>query len=190
MIRTFIAIDVPAEIKEGLSALQQELSRKLPGEIRWVKPRGMHLTLKFLGDIDPEMVGPVAVALDDAAGGHPAMRLAPEGLGCFPNPRRPRVAWVGLSGDVPELVSLQKSVEGSLAPLGFSPEKRSFHPHLTLGRVKRPKGSWVKWLGRVGRPVLPNFDVEEVVLYKSDLRPSGAVYTRLHAAELTGAPEP
>jgi 2'-5' RNA ligase len=184
-IRCFIAIDIPSEIKSKVSVLQDSLKRS-GASIAWTKPEGIHLTLKFLGDIDQQKIPDLIGSMESAAKDAKPFVVVAEGVGCFPNPRRPRVLWVGLNGGE-ALISLQDRVEASVEPLGFDREQRRFHPHLTLGRVRNPFGveRVVTELERLGYS-RQEFMVNEVRLMKSDLQPTGAVYTLLHSVELMG----
>jgi 2'-5' RNA ligase len=177
-MRTFIAIDLEAPLKRNLEALIAEL-RPMGQNVRWVNAEGMHLTLKFLGEIPDLKAGPISDALEHIAGACPAFPLRLKGTGYFPPGRRdPRVLWVGVEGDH-RLMVLQKDVEAAMEKMGFEREKRDFHPHLTLGRVKSP--------GRLG-PLLLELDkrqgtdfggmtVDRVTFFRSTLRPSGAAYS-------------
>ena len=184
-VRAFVAVDLPESVRTGLARLQDAL-RQGAGQdrgLRWVSPESIHLTLKFLGDIPQDSVDGIAEALGSVMADSPPFQLGFDELGAFPNLARPRVLWLGLKGDVAVLRELQKSVEDSLAALGFPAEGRDFSPHLTLARVRngqRVDGRQVvegcapgEYLGT--EPILVN----QVVLMRSTLRPQGAVYTRL-----------
>ena len=191
-IRTFIAIELDETINAALTDLQEQLKAKVPrGTVRWVRPEGIHLTLKFLGDVPANRIEEVKQALTQACAGFPAFSFSVEGLGCFPNPRRPRVVWVGVREESGTLMRLQKAIEDRMEKLGFAPEGRRFHAHLTLGRTQRRASSGdVRRLGQlvsetdIGK--LGQMEAQTVSLMKSDLKPTGAVYTQLAAAELGG----
>ena len=191
--RTFIAIELDDQLKDGLGRLQDRLRTQLsPHSVRWVHPQGIHLTLKFLGDTPLEKVEEVQVALAQAANDISPFTFTVAGVGCFPNSRRPRVVWVGIQELTGSLVRLRDAVEGHVAPLGFPTEHRRFSPHLTLGRVQRHASkSEVRELGELvaadATGVLDEMMVTAVSYIKSDLRPSGAVYTTLAEAKLGGA---
>lgn len=186
-IRAFIAIDLPEAIREELASIVQDLNREVPKKsIRWARPENIHLTLKFLGDTKIDSLDQITGGLDRVGGGNPPFHLALDKLGCFPNPRRPRIVWVGVNGDVDTLQSLQETVDQMLTPLGWELEKRKFHPHLTIGRVKNSKqvaDSQLPW-GNQMKP-LP-FPVDSLTLYESILKPSGAVYSIRHVSQLGG----
>ncbi len=189
-VRTFIAIELDEELRTNLGRLQASLRQQIsPRSVRWVRPEGIHLTLKFLGDTPQEKVPAIQDALAEATAAVEPFRFSVGGLGCFPNPRRPRVVWVGLQEVTGRLVRLRDAVEAHVAPLGSPTERRSFSPHLTLGRVQRHASkSEVREIGElVATSAIGTIDemaVTAVSFIKSDLRPSGAVYTTLFAAEL------
>ena len=189
-IRSFIAIELSQDVKDSLSRLQDRLKRQVPERsVRWVRPGGVHLTLKFLGDVPATRIASISQAVETACRGFSQFTIELAGLGCFPNPRRPRVVWVGVREPTGTLVRLQKAVEGALAELGFKPEGRPFRPHLTLGRVQRKVGhSDRQRLGELiaesDVDLLGRMTVASVNLIRSDLRPDGAVYTVLAHAPL------
>ena len=189
-LRTFIAIELDDELGKNLRGLQSHLREQMPPRsVRWVRPEGIHLTLKFLGDTPAEKVDGVKVALAQAAAEVSPFTFTVGGLGCFPTTRRPRVVWVGLQEVTGALARLRDAVEAHVAPLGFPTEKRPFHPHLTLGRVQRHASkSEVRKIGEVVAAsaigTIDEMSVTAVRYIKSDLRPSGAVYTTLLEAEL------
>ncbi len=187
-IRTFIAIELTAPILASLGDLQSRMQRDLPPKLlRWVRPEGIHLTLVFLGDIPVEQVDPIAEALTEACAGHSPFTVSVAGMGCFPNVRRPRVAWVGVEEPSGALARLQHDIEQALVPLGFRPEARAFSPHLTLGRVKGGGRQALEALGAYverAKVHIGAMKVQAVHLIRSDLRPSGAVYTELTVVPL------
>ncbi len=185
IVRTFVAIELDEKALRWLKEVQDRLKAELPqGVIRWVDPGGIHLTLKFLGEIPKSKVKAVEEVLKEVSLRHRPFYFDYGGLGCFPSPSHPNVVWVGVEEKSGALLALQQDVERSLSRLGFKPEDRPFSPHLTLGRVgrgissaeRKRLGEYIK-LGKVGKGgrVL----VEAISLMKSDLLPSGAVYTRL-----------
>jgi len=188
MIRSFIAIELPDEIRHALAEVQKHLRRDVAG-VRWVEPGSIHLTLKFLGDIPAEQIQPIVAAAMGAVQDEPPVSLGVSGLGAFPNPRRPRVIWVGIEGDVARLGRLQARLEEALEPLGFPRDERAFRPHLTVGRVKEPRRppDLTRALADVTVPRCNSFDVREILLYKSDLRPTGAIYTKLQHLPFAGS---
>jgi len=191
-IRAFIAIELGETISVALTDLQGQLKAKVPRRsVRWVKPEGIHLTLKFLGDVPANRIEEIERALTQACAGFPAFSLSVGGLGCFPNPRRPRVVWVGVQEESGTLAGLQKAIEDGMEKLGFAPEGRRFHAHLTLGRTQRRASSGdVRRLGQLVSETdigsLGQMEARSVSLIKSDLKPTGAVYTQLAAVKLEG----
>ena len=188
-LRAFIAVDLPPAAREAVEGVTRRLRAGAGDGVRWVRPEGVHLTLKFLGDVDAGSVPSISQALGRAAASAAPFDLFLDGVGAFPNARRPRVVWVGLGGGLEPLAGLQQSIEEELEALGFAGERRAFIPHLTLGRVRdgisTTQGRALsEALGGVGVQPGVKLPVREVSLIKSDLRPSGAVYTRLHAAKL------
>ena len=192
-IRTFIAIELDESIKDELTKLQERLKGEAPqGSVRWARSEGIHLTLKFLGDVPADQIDEITTALQKSCQGVAPFFLSCGGLGCFPNLKRPRVMWVGIQEETGTLAQLQKAIEENVAPLGYPIEKRKFSPHLTLGRVQRRVSSGDRrqlgeLVGTLQIVTLGQMEVRSVNLIRSDLRPSGAVYTRLAKAELRGA---
>lgn len=192
-LRTFIAIELDDELRDNLGHLQARLRERVsPGSVRWVRPDGIHLTLKFLGDTPQAKVEEVQAALAQAAADVGPFTFAVAGLGCFPNARSPRVVWVGLQELSGALARLRDAVEAQVAPLGFPTEKRPFRPHLTIGRVqRRASKSEVREIGEVvATSIIGTVDEMTVTIVsyiKSELKPGGAVYTTLFEAKLGGA---
>ena len=180
MLRTFVAMDLPVAIQEALDSIEKEL-QKAQAPITWIKPERIHLTLKFLGDVAPERIPEIGKSLEEAAGAVSPFRLQASGCGAFPSVKQMRVIWVGLTGDGGALNKLQQDVEAAMAELGFKREDRPFRPHLTVGRVKgrqHLRSLQELLIARQGFEA-EAFDVTELVLYKSELRPEGARYTPL-----------
>jgi len=183
-MRTFIAIPLPAEVRAQLKDLQAKL-RSFGAEVGWTAASSIHLTLKFLGEIDPAVLPLLAQRLRAATASERPFSLSLHGLGGFPNLRAPRVIWCGLEGDLPMLESLQKDVESACVEAGLAPDERPFQPHLTLGRVKgkrnlQPLLDYIRIGGVFGQP----FVAGEIHIYQSVLRPQGALYTVLETIEL------
>lgn len=190
MWRLFIAIELPPAVLSQLVQMQETLKKRTPPEtVRWVNPGGIHLTLKFLGDVSVTRRSSLEKALASAVEGHTPFGLATGSLGCFPNTRRPRVVWVGIHDNVKALTALHDAVEAHVAPLGYPTEDRPFSPHLTLGRVRREaRPGDVRALGELvdhHPPAEPHgWQVTGVSLIRSELKPAGAVYTVLYHAPL------
>ncbi|MBN1176742.1 MAG: RNA 2',3'-cyclic phosphodiesterase [Dehalococcoidales bacterium] len=188
-IRSFIAIELSGEIKQELARLEENLKLGSRAPVRWVDPNIIHLTLKFLGDIDENITGRIAAVMEEAAGGVHPFQLKITGLGVFPNPRRVQVVWVGLTGELDKLGGLQKTIESGLVPLGFMAEKRPFTPHITIGRVReRARPEERQDLGRLIEGMdfetASSLNVDAVNLMKSQLTREGPIYTRLNSIEL------
>lgn len=182
-IRSFIAISLPAAVQDALGAVSQELAPRVPGRaVTWVRPESMHLSLRFLGDTPLDRLDALFTMLESVGALHQPFTLQLSQLGVFPNERRPRVIWVGLGGDVDAAAALQRDLDAALVPLGWQPEGKPFSPHLTLGRVKRDHDQiWLPW----GRSVVPaSFDVGEIHLIESQLRPQGSLYIVRHSSQL------
>jgi 2'-5' RNA ligase len=179
VIRAFIAVTLDSKVIDQIAAASHQLRPEITG-VRWVTPANFHLTLKFLGSIDDAAIEPIGATLREQLRLFPRFTINAKGLGVFPGPKRPRVLWVGLTGD--RLVSLASRVESALRPLGFTPEGRKFTPHLTIGRW-RDADRAPKSLGRQ----LENWqardfgtsNVESVKLIQSMLKPEGASYNYL-----------
>lgn len=183
MIRTFIALDLPVKLQGSLEALQKELQRT-DAPVSWVKPDRIHLTLKFLGDVPPGRIADIQAQLAEIAVHTQPFRLQAAGCGAFPTLQQMRVVWVGLKGDIPSLRDVQQRVEEAMAALDFKREDRPFKAHLTLGRVKGRQRLRVLQEALLARQAFEaeDFDVTELVLYKSELRPERARYTPLFRA--------
>jgi len=184
-MRTFVAIEIPEETKRAMAEVQARL--KVSGEeASWTRPEGIHLTLKFLDEVPEERTSEITAALQQAAYGRGRFRLTVAGTGVFPHERNPRIVWVGISGELDKLRKLQSCVEEQMVRLGFQQEDRRFKPHLTLGRIKHLllRGSWMRALEGVKDIALPGIEVTAVSLMKSELQPTGAVYTEIGRIEL------
>ena len=182
-LRVFVALDLPVQAKAILQQAVQELANSLSTGIRWVDPAGIHLTLKFLGDVDAGLIPDVLASMERASTRFesPSFSLSLSGLGVFPNAREPRVLWAGVTGDLAELGRLQTFVDDELSELGFAKERRPFRPHLTLGRVRdQVKPEDKRGIGEVMRQAqLPgnwSWDAIDMHLIRSTLTPSGAIY--------------
>ena len=183
-LRLFVAIELPAEVRQALLRVQDDLRRAGADRLRWVRPEGVHLTLKFLGEVAAERVDAVEAALRSAIEPF-ELRLRLATLGGFGGARL-RVVWVGLEGDVEPLAALAEQIERALTPLGFPRERRPFAAHLTLARVpdatpRDERERLASLLRRTSRPPMPSMVAKEVSLMRSVLGQGGAVYTRLTA---------
>jgi 2'-5' RNA ligase len=183
-LRAFIAIPISAEARHALDAVIKRLVVQVPGGVRWAHPEGIHLTVKFLGDVEPTLVNPIAEAMGRAAAGGSPFRLQLSGLGMFPSDRKPRVLWAGVAGDLEALEALQGRMEAEMSALSFHPERRPFSPHLTLGRVRQDASGGLS--RRVSAALLSTsleptgpWQVETVHLMRSDPASEGAIYSTL-----------
>jgi 2'-5' RNA ligase len=184
-IRSFIAIELPENMIDAIQKVQERM-RPYGLNVRWVRPQNVHLTLKFLGDINEAEAEKVGRAIFESADGVAPLALAAKGVGTFPSIKRPRVIWIGVAGQLNELIGLQKRLDGKLEAIGFPAEKRAFKGHLTLGRAKGnigPKQLLEAMTELAGFETEP-FVADKVALFKSELKPSGAVYTKLMEAFL------
>ncbi len=188
-IRAFIAIELAEEIQAGLDRVLNRL-RPASKAVRWVPAGNIHLTLKFLGDTPLEKIEQLKQSLASEAAQHPPFEIQVGGLGAFPNSRRPRVIWIGVQAPA-DLASLASGVEKAAETLGFASEERPFSPHLTLGRVSQHAtydeiGALADLLTKTHVESLGVSSVDQIHLFRSDLRPGGAVYTSLFGADLSG----
>ncbi len=189
MMRAFIALDPSEAARRAITRVEEEF-RKTEARVSWVRAEQVHLTLKFLGDIPPEAVPGIEEALARIGARNNPFLVRPAGCGAFPNVKEMRTVWVGLKGDGEMLQRVQKEVESAMIPLGFPAEHRAFRPHLTVGRVKGRDGiqplreALLKYAAFEAEP----FNISEIVLYRSDLRPDGARYTPLFRALLGKLP--
>ena len=192
IIRAFIAAPLPRSLLDQLAALQQQLGNQVPARsARWVRVESIHLTLKFLGDTLTEKLPDIEQALTVVARHAPTATFTVEGLGSFPNPRRPRIVWVGVKDQTGWLEVLQDAVEEAMTHFGYEREKRKFKPHLTIGRVNRRASP--NDAAQVGKAVthttvglLSKVSVNHFDLIRSVLKPTGAEYTTLKAFPLRG----
>lgn len=191
-LRLFVAFELPEAVLEALGQLQAQLQRQRASGLRWVRPEGIHLTLKFLGEVPQEQVPAIADALVAAVSSLPTVTLRLGSLGTFGDRRGPRVVWIGVNGETARLLTVQAAVERSLTPLGFRPENRPFSPHLTLARVQDniPESDRRRIAAIISAatvPPAPPMTFSEVSLMQSILGSGGAVYTRLAVAALGGS---
>ena len=189
-IRCFIAIELTENILRSLEEVQDQLRNSAAGRYaRWTRPEGIHLTLKFLGNVPADRIEAISESIESACEGIEPFSFDVVGLGCFPSERRPRVLWTGVRENTGQLAALHRAVDREMEVLGYPPEKRAFHPHLTLARAR--KGIRTREQEALGRLItsttvdeLAQMRVERISLMRSDLRPDGAIYTELSATEL------
>ena len=188
-IRSFIAIELPDELKLELIQLEARLKSGKQPWVKWVNPYSIHLTLKFLGNIAVDRTGEITRAIEEAVQGISPFHLEVKELGVFPNLRRAQVAWVGISGEVDKLSQLQKRIETTLTPLGFAPESRAFTPHLTLARLRDQasldeRQRFGQLIANAKFEAAYTIEVDAISLMRSQLTREGAIYSRISLVEL------
>jgi 2'-5' RNA ligase len=203
VIRAFFAVELSQDLRAKLAILQQELKQRIEPElnrgtrISWVQPASLHLTVKFLGETDEQVIDPLRAAVEQAIGSQMAVNVPLERLGGFPRPQSPRVLWVGPSenweegAEAKRIAEIYATIEQTCENLRFLRETKPFSPHLTVARIKmgeRHVGMSLAQSGVLDRPLsLGSLAVESVALMKSELKPTGSVYTRLWSVRLSGS---
>ena len=185
-MRTFIALELSNEIQKELSRLQEELN-KADADVKWVKPDNIHLTLKFLGNVEDAKIEQIKKILEGISSKEKLFEISLSGLGAFPDLNHPRVLWVGLDTGSPEAKRIAASLETELQKIGFPKEERPFSAHLTLGRVKsgRNKAKLKEKLSSL--QVQPKSSaINNITLFQSTLTPKGPIYTPLYMSKFTG----
>ena len=185
MIRSFLAIEIPRTILKKIEEVQDDLKSSRV-DVRWVSPEKIHLTLKFFGNIDESRIDPIVKSIEGPTQTTSPFSLKVRGVGAFPHLKNPRIIWMGLVDGKEVLVHFQKQLERELEKIGFETEGKVFHPHLTLGRMRSSKGR-EELAGRMERhkeEEFGDFQVERIVLFKSDLKPTGPIYTPLRELKL------
>lgn len=190
-MRAFIAIEIPKEVTAAIAAVQVRI-RSAAVAASWSRPEGIHLTLKFLGEVPegrvPEIMRVLTLALCDTE----RFRLGLAGVGAFPNPAAARVVWLGIAGEIGRLAALQAAVERVMVGLGLPRDDRPYTPHLTLGRIKhiRSRDAWLKGLAGAANSRLPDFTVTSISLMRSEFAPAGVVHRKLGTVPLHEVPGP
>jgi 2'-5' RNA ligase len=185
-LRTFIAVSISQEKRNLIADYQRQL-KSLGGDVRWVRPEGIHITLKFLGDVPGSKTGEIEKNLRTVVQGLNPFSVSLEGCGGFPNLRKPRVLWIGIKEGAEQLSRLAEDIDHLLHQIGFEKEKRSYSAHLTLGRVRSPQNMDKIIETMLTKPFQGGqFSVDSIHLMKSDLRPSGAVYAQLATIKFEG----
>jgi len=187
MIRAFIAIDIPDDIRAAIEDAQNRLKRAhMAVKVSWTKVENAHLTLQFLGYVEEEVVAKIGAALDGVASEHPIFEVVVRGAGAFPDERRARVLWVGCDDSEGNLKALAQGVQAAMQPLGFEPEHREFSAHLTLGRIKfsKPDAALTKALDSIKNQGFGTMRVDVVHLFQSQLHPEGSIYSKLSSHRL------
>ena len=186
-IRSFLAFELPLEIKNIVARVSGEL-RQSPLKARWVKVDNIHLTVVFMGNIETEDIPAIGEGVQEVCQATHPFDISLRGIGCFPNRRNPRVLWLGLDGDLEQMSTFRDALQKHLVGFGIKEEKRSFKPHLTLGRFRKPKRMDVQQEQALAKHEDVSSSVcslDELILFKSDLKPTGAVYTKLETWPLS-----
>jgi len=186
LLRLFIAIDTPEAVKHRMALLRDDLARRTR-DVRWESTGKLHCTLRFLGNVERSRLGSIEQQVETAASGTSPLSLSYSGIGFFPDSTRPRIIWVGIRESGRDLSRLQEIVSGGLSALGFVPEGRPFHPHVTLGRV----GGAGESRGLIGIVETRTFEhppviIPAVEIMQSVTRPRGSEYVVLRSIPLTG----
>jgi len=194
LLRTFIAVEIPPHVQKKIQQETEPLRKAIGAPlVRWVSVQNIHLTLKFLGDVSSASVDILSQMLRTEADSYPAFDMQISGVGSFPSLRRPRVLFIGIQAPA-ELEALYRGIESASARLGYESESRDFSPHLTLGRVKQDASALDQQrirhvLEETKIDSLGTARVNSVHLYKSDLKPTGSVYTQIFSAPLKNQPQ-
>ncbi len=191
-MRLFVALELPPAARLAAAQVLDQL-RQAGTDVKWVKPQNLHVTLKFLGQVEPRLLKEVGEQTKRVCAACPALELGLLGCGAFPSPQRPTVVWLGLSGQTEALAGLAGNLEKAMEPLGFAPEARPFQPHLTLGRLRRghsvDKSGDSRGLTREIMALAawqgPDFAARRVSLMESTLTPTGPIYRPLKEITLT-----
>ncbi len=187
-IRSFLAFEQPEEFRRLVRDISGALVKSRL-DVRWVKPENIHLTVVFLGNVSVENLSAMEQRIAESCARFRPFQIALKGIGCFPNTRNPRVIWVGLEGETERMGRFRDELQAPMASFGVKEEKREFRPHLTLGRFNRSPGGdreLQRILEEHGGLSSPACLIEELLLFKSDLRRGGSIYTKLKSWPLTG----
>jgi 2'-5' RNA ligase len=187
-IRSFLAFELPLEVEAVVNQVSEELKRSSLNA-KWIKSGNVHLTVVFMGDVEMDEIPAIKEKIEKVCLTYGAFNISLKGLGCFPHARKPRVIWVGVDGDLERMSSFRDTLLERLITFGIKEEKRRFKPHLTLGRFRKPKRTSSEELELISRyedVTSPTCSLTELVLFKSELKPGGARYTRLGVWPLSG----
>jgi len=187
-IRSFLAFELPREIKGIVERVSGEV-RTSPLKASWIRSENIHLTVVFLGNVESDETKALADAVNRVCTGYRPFRISLGPMGCFPNSRSPRVLWLGLGGDLEKMSRFRDDLQRGLASFGLKEEERAFRPHLTLGRFRKPPRMTAQLdhlISSYRDLESPVCSLEELILFKSDLKPGGAVYTKLQHFPLAG----
>lgn len=186
--RLFIAVDLEESLKQAMDSFMEPL-RKAGADVKWVQPGNLHITLKFLGEVAEEKTALIVETARRALKGYRQFEITLSRLGTFPPAGKPRVIWIGIEDAGGQLVAMGRSLEEAFAQIGFPAEPRPFKPHLTLGRVRSPRGveRLQTVLAKSAMPATKSMNVEKVLLFRSVLTSAGPIYTVLEKIDL-GSP--
>lgn len=187
-IRSFLAFELPEDIKTIVTRVSGEV-RKSSLDVRWVRPESIHLTMVFMGDVQSEQIPSMGESVGAVCANHASFTISLKPMGCFPNSRNPRVVWLGIDGDLERMSRFKDDLQSALSPFGIKEEERAFKPHLTLGRFKKPAKSPTEleqMLAKYRELSSPACSLNELVFFRSDLKPGGAVYTEMSSWPLSG----
>jgi 2'-5' RNA ligase len=187
-IRSFLAFELSAEMRSTVSGVYENV-RNSRLEVRWVRPQGIHITVVFMGDVREEDIAAIGNEVGKVCSEFAPFHVSLKAMGCFPNCRNPRVIWIGLEGEIERMSSFREDLQRRLVPFGVKAEKRGFNPHLTLGRFKKPSRDE----SAIGKLIDKHKDLTSqvcslhaLVLFKSDLKPGGAIHTKVLSWPLSG----
>ena len=187
-IRSFLAFELPQDIKTVVTRVAGEI-RKSALDVRWVRPESIHLTMVFMGGVPSEQIPSIGEAVGAVCAIHGSFKISLKPMGCFPNSRNPRVVWLGIDGDMERMSRFRDELQAALLPYGIKEEERAFRPHLTLGRFKKPakrQPELEQMLATYGDLSSPSCTLNELILFRSELKPGGAVYTKMSSWPLSG----
>jgi 2'-5' RNA ligase len=188
-LRSFLAFDISDGMKEELSSIISYLSVHVK-DVKWIQPSRMHCTIRFFGDVEESLLtGKLSDVIAAEVRHQAPMHLSGKGIGVFPNWRYPRVLWAGLHGDTESIISLHAKLEDAFEDFGFQKDKRDLRLHLTLGRMRprfRGAGELVRLVEKLGEKEYGDIKVDSFVLYKSELKSDGPIYTALKSFRLGG----
>ncbi len=187
-IRSFLAFELPVDIKRIIMAVSEDV-RELPLNVRWVNVTNIHLTIVFMGNVQEEQIKPIQDIVKEVCQGYGPFSIGIKGIGLFGSRRNPRVLWMGLGGAIDRMGYFRDDLRKKLRPFGIKEEKRRFRPHLTLGRFRKGARTGTHLddlLSKYHDLTSPECIIEELVLFKSDLKPGGAVYSKLNGWPLIG----
>lgn len=184
-LRAFLAVPVPTAVCDVVTNVIAEIAPSISG-VRWVEPEGLHITLKFFGEIEELQTVEISRCVQRVAANHAPFDIALAGLGAFPAIDRPRTLWAGVTDGADSLIKLQTELEDELDELGYKPERRRYHPHLTIGRVREKSGMSALTTELQSRADIPlgQATIDKAIFYSSELRRDGPIYTPLATCPL------